>query len=1165
MRPINRKYHLTSLLAAWLFAPIIGYSSAPDAGAPAVFPRMEISLDGPGWHVWLDKKAEWEKDTLYAPGEVPPLKQLPVNPPTDGWDAPKNQGTPCKTPACAEQIFAKGDPRWFYHGVIWFSRTVDVPTKWQGKTIRLDIGRAHLRVEVYVNHKLAGYDLCCESPASFDLTPFLECGKANDLDIRVTNPGGTRGYDDVIQTRWGTKRLPAGRDFGGLDTLTLTATDPVHAQSVFIMNKPPANGRRIQIIPTIINPTGRPVDATLTAEILPVSGGAPLHTETWKAEVPTGANNAPSGIFAVPEAKLWDIESPNLYTCRLTIQGAGFNDQTVTRFGFRVFQVRPNSDGKSCFYLNGKRFRHRSAIDFGFYAHTGFFATDQEVERSIRAAKEIGHNGINLHRHIGESRMLDAADKLGLAMYEEPGGLHQWQGGDPIEPGTLADKVIQEKVRRMALRDRNHPSLLIHNLSNEDNFWGATREQAMNTIHALNPAVFVCNASGGGGPGYVGPVYEHAQPSGPVKHIRPYETEIRTDYQDDHTVGSTGRFHEFALRSHSKDPGNELFYYGEVFCHTGPANWWLMVEQEKESPAGSYDASSFKDEHDRIQKAFTDWNLSEVGSKLIRSPADVSRQAGRSLMYMDGRLGQRIMANNSVDGFAINGWSAHSYYAPEGGLWDSAIVDEGRNIKGPAEDYRWWVRPVQVALFRKNGKVFNPGDTAEFEAHLINEGGMLAGEYQLRLTVTDGVGNKTGFEKTVPVTVKGGDTYAEKFEDIAVPIMPEWHAGHITLCAELKDAKGKTIADGKEQVLLKNRPSFARDLSGLKIAVANWPAAQAALEEAKTTTVPVESADIVLAGDLGADAETLLELCKNGKTLVVRFDGEWANLLHERDILSAPVTEWGGEQSELSMGWFGNGWGYLDHFVGNQGVPSKTTLGANGWEVPGKPLGFFPFESPFRKAAYGLFMARSDDTAGVKPKCKNYEVPIEKLGNIPEAGLFRACGYSLAPLALKVPNGDYKVTLRFCEPLHSAPGMRVFNIQLQGQKVAENVDIVKKAGAPFMPVNLSFNTTVKGGVLSLVLETIKDEPCLSGIVIERVGSSDPWIRKVCFGQPAWQDYTSPKSNEWSIAPSFAVLLGTIDYGRGKIVLAPSYPVDDNHAFNDLLFFNLIGKAAKKDW
>jgi hypothetical protein len=192
--------------------------------------------------------------------------------------------------------------------------------------------------------------------------------------------------------------------------------------------------------------------------------------------------------------------------------------------------------------------------------------------------------------------------------------MHQWQG-QFLKEGTLAEKVQQEKIRRMALRDRNHPSLLIHNLSNEDNYWGPEREKAMKTIHALNPAVFVCNASGHSAPGNVGAKrYHHAQPSGPNRHIRPYEHEIRLDYQDDHTVGSTALFNEFTLRSHGKNADKDLFYFGEVFCNTGPANWWLVAQQAREAPAGSYDLLSFATNAEKIGRAFGDWNLSGVGS-----------------------------------------------------------------------------------------------------------------------------------------------------------------------------------------------------------------------------------------------------------------------------------------------------------------------------------------------------------------------------------------------------------------------------------------------------------------------------------------------------------------------------------------------------------------------
>jgi len=35
------------------------------------------------------------------------------------------------------------------------------------------------------------------------------------------------------------------------------------------------------------------------------------------------------------------------------------------------------------------------------------------------------------------------------------------------------------------------------------------------------------------------------------------------------------------------------------------------------------------------------------------------------------------------------------------------------------------------------------------------------------------------------------------------------------------------------------------------------------------------------------------------------------------------------------------------------------------------------------------------------------------------------------------------------------------------------------------------------------------------------------------------------------------LIGAIQYGNGKVILDASYWVDDNHALNDMLFYNFI--------
>ena len=146
--------------------------------------RQTVSLDGVGWNVWLDEKAEWENDSIYATNEFK-LGDLPVNEPTCGWSKLNTQGISCEVPVCIEQEFSIGDATFYYHGVSWVYKTMNIPANWKDKVIRLNITRARLRVEIYINQKLAVYDLCCETPVEFDVSRFLNVARRIKLPFEL--------------------------------------------------------------------------------------------------------------------------------------------------------------------------------------------------------------------------------------------------------------------------------------------------------------------------------------------------------------------------------------------------------------------------------------------------------------------------------------------------------------------------------------------------------------------------------------------------------------------------------------------------------------------------------------------------------------------------------------------------------------------------------------------------------------------------------------------------------------------------------------------------------------------------------------------------------------------------------------------------------------------
>ncbi|MBN1292054.1 MAG: hypothetical protein JXB48_09475, partial [Candidatus Latescibacteria bacterium] len=86
--------------------------------------RWSAELSGNNWKLWLDKKAEWKNDTLFMPPVN--LANVPVNPPTCGWDRLHNDvGDHVAVPGTVEQYHWQdnGNPvgeAGDYRGVSWW-------------------------------------------------------------------------------------------------------------------------------------------------------------------------------------------------------------------------------------------------------------------------------------------------------------------------------------------------------------------------------------------------------------------------------------------------------------------------------------------------------------------------------------------------------------------------------------------------------------------------------------------------------------------------------------------------------------------------------------------------------------------------------------------------------------------------------------------------------------------------------------------------------------------------------------------------------------------------------------------------------------------------------------------------------------------------------------
>ncbi|WP_071134065.1 glycoside hydrolase family 2 [Millionella massiliensis] len=931
--------------------------------------RLETLLSGStkDWKVWLDQNAPWQEDTLYLPQEMN-LERLPIHAPTCGWDSLyTRKGKACAVPTTVEQQFGTARD-WTYHGVSWFWREFHLPDNWQGRKVLLQIEQFNQRIEVFVNNRLVGYDAVGMLPYQCDVTAALRYGATNTLAIRVTSPGGTRGWEDFKEVKWGNQRVLPTKDYSGIGgRVRLTGVSNPYIADIFVKNLLPALGNRIEIQTTVENDRPDDIPTDYRVSIIERSSGKTLFQHQYACVLQSGSNTLRRTI-TVPEAEVWSASNPAMYDCRIEL-GAPSGDARTQSFGFRVFEIR-ETDGKHDFYLNGQRLRLRSAIDWGVYAFNGLFPTPDAAERSIRGVRAVGHNSLNFHRRMGDTPLFENADTLGVYLYEEPGSFHSGGQLYNIDNDRFMRGQMFERLRRLVLRDRNHPSLLIYSLANEDLEWTPAREMGMRIIHRMDDSRLILNSSGGNN----GQIYKNGQ-----YHIPPYGDRIRTDYADHHTAQSTIQLMESDLcptseHNHHSVADSTILYWGEMRCYAGTFNYPLLDQQG--AACGGYDRPIYQSQSRKLNDLFDRCRFGLEDDSPIRSVFDITRQAGKGQYYTNGRLGQVVMTNNHTDGYAQNGWSPGPDMPDE---WASAILDQNRNLNAPAEEMAYWNRPLQVAILRQNGKYFDVGDTVAVRVCLVNEGILPAGDYEWSLRIEDGAGRVQLQTEPQTIHVAAGAVFAQTLADrYAFTTAAGWRSGYITITGQLQQ-HGKTVAEGVEQVLLRNRPSQGERFEGCRITVIDWPAATQALTDTGIATSQTlnnstqrndRARTLFLVGK-SADRSTLepiLREVRNGADLILQTDSLMGEQLYRLGLLNQRIEVWGGTQTGH---WNGNGSSYIECFAGQRAFATAHTISTRSWEAEGEPRGFYPFSSRHPLRLYGVYVANQFERNPLFPESKN--------------------------------------------------------------------------------------------------------------------------------------------------------------------------------------------------
>lgn len=156
--------------------------------------------------------------------------------------------------------------------------------------------------------------------------------------------------------------------------------------------------------------------------------------------------------MTVPQARLWSLKTPTLYTLHTDIIADGKTvDSYDTSFGIRSIHF----DADKGFFLNGERVQIQGVCCHQDHAGVGIAVPDKLNAWRIEKLKEYGVNAYRASHNPPTESVLNACDSLGMLVMDEMRVL------------SASDEGLNQ-MKTVIRRDRNHPSVIIWCLGNEE-------------------------------------------------------------------------------------------------------------------------------------------------------------------------------------------------------------------------------------------------------------------------------------------------------------------------------------------------------------------------------------------------------------------------------------------------------------------------------------------------------------------------------------------------------------------------------------------------------------------------------------------------------------------------------------------------------------------------
>lgn len=296
---------------------------------------------------------------------------------------------------------------------------------------------------VCVNGKEAGKWAYGYNAFRIDITPFIQFGKSNLIEVHLNNvEESSRWYPGGGLYRPVSVELYGNENFSTWDTFVRTLK----------ADKQEAEVEVNALLEGKIGKSGKTVIALLD------EAGTKVAEQTIK-----GATPEIKTTLKVANPQLWSPESPHLYQVKLTrYEGKKVADVQTLKTGIRTISVSKNNG----FQLNGITRKIKGVCLHHDLGPLGAAENKAALIRQIKTMKEMGCDAIRTAHNMPSTMQMEICDSLGMMVMAE--SFDMWiypkcKNGYAKFFKEWSDKDMTNLVKH----HRNHPSIVMWSIGNE--------------------------------------------------------------------------------------------------------------------------------------------------------------------------------------------------------------------------------------------------------------------------------------------------------------------------------------------------------------------------------------------------------------------------------------------------------------------------------------------------------------------------------------------------------------------------------------------------------------------------------------------------------------------------------------------------------------------------